>query len=292
MAKVFDFSKKEESEAIIQRTWDEFRKALTKKDFAYGDIQSALGTTFLHVFDDLFSHNKGFLEVNIEDVFTSDFNIVRAARLRDCDPVPEYGRFIPNSKFIKDSNRFSPVGFEWLYLAIGMRSCNISEQCALQECRAKLGERFALCDFRLNDVYKGKRVVDLTIAREFSYGEINSDLEKYGQKIRDREVVKGISNGLFTGTIKKPEVTDISPLISNWAIYTYARLLSEQIFLPVTTEDKNLVYAPFQCLAQYFLVHGYVGIIYSSTVFPEGRNIVLFDKNTAEPYNDIKTVTV
>ena len=292
MAQVFDFSEIEKSEATIQRTWDEFRNALTKKDFAYNEIQGALGTTFLHVFDDLFSHNKGFLEVNIEDVFTTDSNIVRAARISDCDAVPGYDRFIPNSKYIKDSNRFSPVGIEWLYLAIGMRSCNIAEQCALQECRAKLGEKFALCDFRLNDVYKGKQVVDLTIAREFSYGEINSDLEEYGQKIRYREVAKGIANGLFTGTIQKPEVTDIIPLISKWATYTYARLLSEQIFLPVTTEDKNLVYAPFQCLAQYFLVHGYVGIIYSSTVFPEGRNIVLFDKNAAEPYNDIKSVTV
>ncbi len=31
MAKVFDFSEIEKSEATIQRTWDEFRKALTKK---------------------------------------------------------------------------------------------------------------------------------------------------------------------------------------------------------------------------------------------------------------------
>lgn len=292
MAKVFDFSEIEKSEATIQRTWDEFRKALTKKAFAYNDIQSALGTTFLRVFDDLFTHNKGFLEVKIEEVFSSDSNIVRAARLSDCDPVPGYDRFIPNSKYIKDSNRFSPIGGEWLYLAIGTRASNISEQCALQECRAKLGERFALCDFRLNDAYKGKQVIDLTIAREFSYDDINNDLEEYGQKIRDREVSKGIAKGIITGTIEKPEVTDIIPLISKWATYTYARLLSDQIFLPVTTEDKNLVYAPFQCLAQYFLVHGYVGIIYSSTVFPEGRNIVLFDKNAAEPYNDIKIVTV
>lgn len=292
MGNVFDFSDIKKSEATIQKTWDEFRKALANKDFAYNDIQSALESKFLHVFNDLFSHNKGFLEVNIEDVLNSDSSIVRAARLRDCDPVPGYDRFIPNSKYIKDSNRFSPLGVEWLYLSIGIRSCNNSEQCALKECRAKLGERFALCDFRLNDAYKGKQVIDLTIAREFSHDKINNELEESGQKIRDREVSKGIAKGLLTGKIQKPEVKDILPIFSKWATYTYARLLSDQIFLPITTEDRNLIYAPFQCLAQYFLLNGYIGIIFSSTVFPEGRNIVLFDKNIAEPYNDIKTVIV
>lgn len=75
-------------------------------------------------------------------------------------------------------------------------------------------------------------------------------------------------------------------------IARYALLLSEQIFLPLTTEDRDIIYAPFQCMAEYFLQKGYIGIVYSSTVFPDGKNIVLFDKNAAIPYGEIKRITV
>ena len=92
--------------------------------------------------------------------------------------------------------------------------------------------------------------------------------------------------------IKKVKMEDIKQQIIKWSIYTYARLLSEQIFLPITTEDKELMYAPFHCLAQYFLSFGYVGIMYSSTVFPDSKNIVLFDKYTAELYGHIESFIV
>lgn len=72
----------------------------------------------------------------------------------------------------------------------------------------------------------------------------------------------------------------------------YARLLSKQIFVPVETEDKELMYSPFQCMAQYFLSLGYAGIIYSSTVFSEGKNVVLFDKDAATPMGKIKKINV
>ena len=45
-------------------------------------------------------------------------------------------------------------------------------------------------------------------------------------------------------------------------------------------------------MAQYFLSLGYVGIVYSSTVFPEGKNVVLFDKDAAFPVGKIKKITV
>ena len=56
--------------------------------------------------------------------------------------------------------------------------------------------------------------------------------------------------------------------------------------------DKELMYSPFQCMAQYFLSLGYEGIVYSSTVFPEGKNVVLFDKEAAIPFGKIRTLTI
>ena len=73
-----------------------------------------------------------------------------------------------------------------------------------------------------------------------------------------------------------------------WITFTYAKLMSENIFLPLETDDKELIYAPFQCLAQYFISKGYSGIIYKSTVCNGGKNIVLFDKLLASPTGKIK----
>ena len=69
------------------------------------------------------------------------------------------------------------------------------------------------------------------------------------------------------------------------SIYTYCKILSEEIFVHLDTEDKNLAYSPFQTLATYFLGLGYSGIIYKNTVQNGGKNIVLFDKFKNSWYN-------
>ena len=43
--------------------------------------------------------------------------------------TPNYGRFLPDSRYIKEDNRFSPAGVEWLYLAIGNTE-SIIKECA------------------------------------------------------------------------------------------------------------------------------------------------------------------
>lgn len=62
--------------------------------------------------------------------------------------------------------------------------------------------------------------------------------------------------------------------------------------MPITTENKSIMYAPFQCMAQYFLSKGYCGIVYSSTVFPSGKNVVLFDKMAAYPCGMIRRFVI
>ena len=221
---------------------------------------------------------------------------MRAARINSGDPCPNYDRFIPDAKYITKANRFSPPGIEWLYLAFAANAkadgLHLEEKCALKECRAKAGEIFALCRFTPADAYKDLKIIDLTIAKETEFDVINSELEKYGQEIYRREFNKMYMDGIQKGALSKPHMDDIIPAIEKWAVYTYARLLSEQIFLPLTTEDRDIMYAPFQCMAQYFLGKGYNGIVYSSTVFPDGKNIVLFDKSAALPFGSIKKVQV
>ena len=61
--------------------------------------------------------------------------------------------------------------------------------------------------------------------------------------------------------------------------------------MPIETEDKKLEYAPFQTLAMYFIREGFDGIVYSSTVCPTSKNLVLFDKKYAIPFDLVKDYT-
>ena len=83
----------------------------------------------------------------------------------------------------------------------------------------------------------------------------------------------------YLHSLKPPDVSKIEPHLNTWRMFTYCKLLSDQIFIPVETNNKSLMYAPFHCVAQYFLSLGYKGIIYKSTVFDKGKNLVLFDKS-------------
>ena len=288
---IFNFSDISKNEETIQRTWDEFRSALAKGEFYYNEINDAKAkATFLRVFDDLFSNCHHFFDVSIESVLSLPTVLMRAGRLCSDDPEPTYSRFIPNKKYITKHNRFSPPGVEWLYLALG-DLCD-AEKCALKECRAEPGELFGLCQFKLNEEYSGKMLVDLTIADNVLYEELNEQLENVANVICAREVKKAIKFTMRKGISGTPNISDIKAELAKWAAFTYARLLSKQIFVPVETENKELVYSPFQCMAQYFLSRGYEGIVYSSTVFPEGKNVVLFDKDAASPVGKIKKIIV
>ena len=75
--------------------------------------------------------------------------------------------------------------------------------------------------------------------------------------------------------------------IAKWSLHTYAKMMSKNIFVPIDTDDKKLVYAPFQTLAMYFIREGFDGIAYSSTVCPNAKNIVLFNKYFAVPFGNV-----
>ena len=81
---------------------------------------------------------------------------------------------------------------EWLYLAFAKESSSpeykIEEQCALKECRATTGDRFALCNFQVGAEHKDGILIDLTIAKESNYEDINALLEQCGKQIVDREI--------------------------------------------------------------------------------------------------------
>jgi hypothetical protein len=242
----------------------------------------------------LFCHTNKLWEKDLSALLREN-DVVRAVRITGSDCCPNYDRFIPKAEFITGDNRFSPAGIEWLYLALGPKSSapepTTAERCALAECRAAAGERFALCNFSANDLNSNAAIVDLSISDDRSFYQINYEFDEKWRPIFRREVSRGCA--AFKRWLPyKSNLSDAKRHINAWATYTYAKLLSEQIFVPVESEDKSLMYAPFQCMAQYFLSEGYCGIVYGSTVFPGGKNVVLFDKEIAHPCGEIRQITI
>ena len=267
MGTILDFRGIDKCESTIRQTWTDFTISLATKQYKYNEVNKALSDTFLHVFDELFQDKdmRELLSITLSDLNNKNIDFCRGAKLKSLEKV-NYERFIPKSEFIKEDNRFSPKGIEWLYLSMGnsMTAISDAENCCIKECRIEDNDRVGLCHFIINTKYLSKKIIDLTISDELSFDELNSGLVNNIQQHR-----------IDTG-------------IKKWITFTYAKLMSEQIFVPLKTDDKELIYAPFQCLAQYFISRGYSGIIYKSTVCNGGKNIVLFDKMFASPTGKIK----
>ena len=289
---VIDYENLGHSEETMRRTWAEFGDALARKEFEYTDTDIALNITFLKQFDRWFQGiGKTEMSIDFATVCSAKY-IGRGTIIRENEPpdTPSYDRFLPIAKFINDDNRFSPAGIEWLYLAIGNAQHSIQE-CAEKECRAKSGERFAFCNFKMNTEHPNLKVVDLTIADCLSYEDINDRLRTLEQREYERSLKYAKKHGYWQYRLNYKS-DQVEQEVAKWLLYTYAKMMSKNIFLPIETEDKRLVYAPFQTLAMYFIREGFDGIIYSSTVCPNSKNIVLFNKKYALPCGEVLDYTL
>ena len=134
MGNVFDFSNIENSEKTIRKTWCEFRECLAKGLFTYEEIDRAKEQVFLKTYDDLFRQHSGIDHKTTTIKSIKSQIIGRGTKLKQ-DESPNHDRFLPKKEYIKEDNRFSPPGIEWLYLAIGNE--DDIHKCATAECRAK-----------------------------------------------------------------------------------------------------------------------------------------------------------
>ena len=283
-----EFGKIKKSEEAIKESWSEFREKLAQEQYALNDVDKAKECIFLKVYDDIFNQNSGF-DYKITTIGElQKFSLGRGAILNETESC-DYERFIPKKEFINQDNRFSPPGIEWLYLAIG----NESEihQCAQAECRVNNGDRFGFCHFNFNNSKLNLKLVDLTISDNISYDDLNITLEQnIKTEVKKRKkIAKMCGEDLGAYWYEKK----VKNLLKKWSVYTYAKLLSKQIFLPINdTDNRSIMYAPFQMMAQYYISLGYGGIIYGSTVSKVGRNIVLFDKSIVHPVGSIENYMV
>ena len=108
---------------------------------------------------------KGELVTTLSEFFCGKF-VGRGTIIKphESQNTPSHDRFMPVSKFITEDNRFSPAGVEWLYLAVGDTQ-EIIQECAEKECRVKSGDRFAFCNFQVNENYHSIPYFTSTIKR-------------------------------------------------------------------------------------------------------------------------------
>lgn len=275
---LFDFDAPKEKDVIFN-TWQEFQKALANKEFSYDETDKALNSTFLKVFDDLLNSRCEEMETTIGEI-SNNWKLRRGAKVASAAEV-NLERFIPKACFINEDNRFSPRGVEWLYLAMSPNAHD-AEVCTKKECRAQDRDGFAICEFEMNSNWNDKKVINLTNTPEKTYEQINYILQQQGKKLKNKKMSRGVRNGMHI--LLTQEKQEMEENIKTWGISTYRKLLSEEIFVELKNiADKELKYAPFQCLAKYIESKGYVGIVYKSTVYPKAKDIVLFDKDIAIP---------
>ena len=160
-----DFGDVHSSEEVIKSTWNDFRDALKNREFTYEEVSKATASGFLKVFDELFMLCTDRFECSLKNVERNSY-LKRGSILAETEAV-DYERFLPKAEFITQSNRFSPVGVEWLYLAVSRKETR-AEECTIKECRASSGNRFGICTFSIKREFENKKIIDLTVADDTS----------------------------------------------------------------------------------------------------------------------------
>lgn len=109
----------------IKAKWELLRKDLQVGKYSFDDESEATKSKFLSEFDQLFTIDGGqeYFSRTLTDVFNKAF-VLRGAIIHDTKLELDGSRFIPNSHYIKDDNRFSPKGIEWIYLTLGFPKNN------------------------------------------------------------------------------------------------------------------------------------------------------------------------
>lgn len=270
-----DFTGRDKALKTLNSKWKEFRDDLACKKFDYKDLNRAKESDFLRAFDDALNYgqNKNILTKNLRYISVYS-KLCRCAIIKE-DEIKSisYSRFIPNQEKYPSINRFSPKGVDYLYLALRFGKnrirkttrFNFAEETSIKETRAQKGNTIALCNFNINESSFKKKIIDLTIVESKSNNELEYEFNEW-----------------FTN------INNIHNEASIHLFKLYLKMISEEIFKPLKNVEKELEYAPFHCLAHYFKTLGFNGIIYKSTVYDKGRNIVLFNKYDAYGVGDIR----
>jgi len=177
-----------------------------------------------------------------------------AGRFVDYNAVPYSSKRMKPESEMASEGRINPKGIPCLYLST-------DEKTAISEVRPWVGLYVTVVQF--------KTVKDLKVT-DCSCGEINpmnvtvDDLDKLWK-------------------LKHPTPGE--------AIKTIWRWIDKEFSEPVDRNDNSADYVPTQIIAELFKTNGFDGIKYRS-LFDNGKNLALFDTNSAKQIDDGKVLQV
>lgn len=275
---VISFEGRESCIQVYKEVWEDFRQRLSTGEYTYEQLENAKRHNFLKTLDDALSYeeNMSTIEVNFSNL-RLNYIFCRATKLKDEENSDNIhlSRFLPMSEYIKDDNRFSPKGVEYLYLGCkfgispSSRKYVDIEKVCLKEIRSEKGDTVGICNFEIPLFLHGKhirdtnyKVIDLSPWDSYSFEDIEKEFNNLDDKLND-----------FKSNVNK------------LVFKLYMKILSSELFKEVENVDNEKKYAPFHCLSYYFKSLGFQGIIYKSTLHDHNdvKNIVLFDKYYAKP---------
>ena len=270
---------------IIKSQWDDI-------------LDSANGmTTFIHVFDDIFTNAITKYENKFIRSLTCDDLLTRCKVKKSCDE----NRFIPQPN--TSNNRWNPPGKTFLYLAPKEQivpntpnGITGGQYVCLLECRTNHGTDVCFCDFIAQTP---GRILDLSYNDEpmYTFRLLLMDEE---QRIVSGSIERLLNNpDIYAHRNDKDYIYRLikndldkhpmSPAVITESIAKqYLKSICSCIYTKVDDSDqpaKNRAYKSFHILAEYLESKGITGIIYpcTRTDHMDGKNIVLFDLNDAKP---------
>ena len=254
--------------------------------------------SFKEIFDDIFTQcingnrEKFFHELKDTDVLCRVVN--------DKYPINR-DRFIPWEA--KTNNRWNPPGRAFLYLSFSeklqeySKDLTLNEYICLEEYRAKKGSKYFFCDFK--PVKKGV-ILDLSY-NDVTFRQLKGIVDTYQNELESKMIEEIMSDPKTIEKYKnnkkklRKKVRKLQlkypvdgGVIEESYAKQYLKMICSCIYKKVDEKDeakKEDAYKSFHALALYLEEKGVTGIIYPCTRTKEviGKNLVLFNKNDAEP---------
>lgn len=177
--------------------------------------------------------------------------------------LTNFDRMIPKPEYVMEHNRMNPPNVAYIYLAANTNGKANQISTIESELRVKEGEFYTLCRFYSEENLK---IIDIT-----GDDSIPMHSEDFGN--------------YMIAKIAKNKDMEVQKVVQKILANLYFNLFNnEEIFKPISREidDISYEYAPFQFIARYFKELNYDGILYNSTVYKEGKNLVIFEPRKLE----------
>lgn len=236
----------------INKQWQTLSSKLIKDKIDVNNLEYLFSQPEFKWFFKMFNESGCELQsIKLSDVKS----LYRFICEKDASKINE-SRFIPQFKYA-GLNRMNDKNKLYEYLVTDYNSPSISDiiKTGVREIRANNGKNVYYSLFRLNPQYNDSKIINL----RFPYSDT-------------KELYRNLS--------------EANPNDKDYFRFLLMQLIMElfeksDMFSPVDKTKKDDIlykqYRPFHFISNYFETMGYSGILYASTVYPKGTNLVLFN---------------